>query len=213
MDPTTLTIVSVAAGGIVGEAQRRQLNRLTYRHPDEQHLRSPGPRWWVPAVLALVTGALVWRFMSLDDPWPLLYLLPVAVVAPWLSAIDLDVQRLPYRDTVITTTAAGAGVGIAAWLQRNPTILVAGITGYTVVYLLGWMLWKTTSGRLGFGDVRLAALVGLTTSPLGPWTAWWAFQIAALLSAVWVLTYRSRKLLSYGPWLLAGWLTASLLCR
>lgn len=147
MDTITATVIATLTGGVIGELQRRRLNSLAYRHPDEAELPAPGSRWWVSISLAATMGALVWRYPSIGDPWPLLFLLPVAVAAPWLAAVDLDVQRLPRTTTRATTLAAVIGIAITAATHQVADALVNGAFGYGVAYVLFWMIWRVLSRR------------------------------------------------------------------
>ncbi len=205
MDTITATVIATLTGGVIGELQRRRLNSLAYRHPDEAELPAPGSRWWVSISLAATMGALVWRYPSIGDPWPLLFLLPVAVAAPWLAAVDLDVQRLPRTTTRATTLAAVIGIAITAATHQVADALVNGAFGYGVAYVLFWMIWRFSHGGLGYGDVRLAALIALTTMPLTHWATAQALLVGSLGAAIWAIFKRSRRHIPYGPWLLAGW--------
>lgn len=151
------TIIAALTGGVIGELQRRRLNSLAYRHYDETELPAPGPRWWVPITLAATMGALVWRYTSIDDPWPLLFLLPVAVAAPWLTAVDLDVQRLPRTTTRAATITATIGIAIAATAQQAADALVNGILGWALAYALFWVIWRFAHGGLEFSPWPTAA--------------------------------------------------------
>lgn len=212
MDTIIATVIATLSGAVIGELQRRRLNSLAYRHPDEAALPAPGSRWWVPIALAATMGALVWRYTSIGDPWPLLFLLPAAVAAPWLAAVDLDVQRLPRTITRAATIVVAIGVAIAALIQQAADALVNGALGYGIAYALFWVIWRFSHGGLGYGDVRLAALIGLTTMPLTPWATAQALLSGSLGAAIWALSRPSTSQVPYGPWLLAGWLVASLIC-
>ena len=83
-------------GALIGLAVRWRLAALSYRRDDEAGQPSPGPRWWIPVAAITASGLLAWRFGI--TRWPLLLpTLPLAWFGPWLSAIDLDVRRLPNR--------------------------------------------------------------------------------------------------------------------
>lgn len=96
-DNDLLLITSLAAVGVlIGVVVRWRLSSLAYRHEDEASHPHPGARWWIPVATATASGLLAWRFGV--DRWPLLLpTLPLAWFGPWLSAIDLDVRRLPNR--------------------------------------------------------------------------------------------------------------------
>lgn len=219
MDATTLaltlaTAAAMLAGALTGEHQRRRLNTLAYRYPDEtaDEWPAPGPRVWVPVVLSVGLGLLVWRYTSQGTPEHLLYLIPMAIPAPWLAAVDADVHRLPYRATLLTLVVSVIGLLTAAaitgqWL----TIALAGGLGWVLTYAVFWVIHKSTD--VGYGDVRLGALIGLTTVPLAPWGPWASVLIGSIAAALWVVTGpRTRKgRFAYGPWLLLGWYVITLI--
>ncbi len=86
------------------------------------------------------------------------------------------------------------------------------MTGLLVARGLFWVLWWVHSAGLGFGDVRLAGLLGLALGHLG-----WAelvvgiyagFVLLAVPGLVLALVRRDRALLRtaypFGPFLAAG---------
>ena len=90
-------------GALLGLVIRWRVSTLEYRHDDEASQAPPGARWWIPCAVAAASGFLAWRFGIAR--WPLLLpTLPIAWFGPWLSAIDLDVRRLPNR--LLATHAA-----------------------------------------------------------------------------------------------------------
>ena len=90
-----ITVLTVL-GGLIGLVARGRAATLSYRLEAEVGHPPPGSRWWIPLMTAAASGLLAWRFGV--DRWPLLLpTLPLAWFGPWLSAIDLDVRRLPNR--------------------------------------------------------------------------------------------------------------------
>jgi len=116
----TLTAVLTVLGGLVGLVVRCRLSTLAYRRDDEADQPPPGPRWWIPLAIGAASGLLAWRFGS--TRWPLLLpTLPMAWFGPWLSAIDLDVRRLPNRLLVVHAAFVAAGVGAASLINSDLT--------------------------------------------------------------------------------------------
>ncbi|WP_232550045.1 prepilin peptidase [Propioniciclava soli] len=210
----TATLAATLAGGLIGEHQRRRLTTLAYRYPEETPdvWPLPGPRRWVPVCLAATLGLLTWRYTSIGGAAHLLHLVPLALAAPWLAAVDVDVHRLPYRTTVATLIASVAGLlGLVA-LTGQWQLAGGGALGWVIAHGAFWALHKI-GGGMGYGDVRLAGLIGLTTAPLGIHAPIAAFLIGTLAATAWALT-RPRDpaaRYAYGPWLLLGWTTAILL--
>src|SRR5215203_1304778 len=104
-------------------------------------------------VLSLLAAAL----------WPtqgamLVALAPLALLGPWLAAVDLDVQRLP--DKIIYPLLGWQAIaGIMMSLMTGDPSLAWRALGGGLIALLGFELLHLTSrGGLGFGDVKLVAL-------------------------------------------------------
>jgi leader peptidase (prepilin peptidase)/N-methyltransferase len=75
------------------------------------------------------------------------------------------------------------------------------------------LIWRVSHG-FGFGDVRLAGLIGIVAGSRGGAFALAAFFLGTLVGAAWALVQRRRKGIdepfAYGPALLLGPLVALL---
>lgn len=119
-------------GAFIGLAIRSRLADLSYRRDEEVDQPYPGPRWWIPVATAAASGLLAWRFGV--DRWPLLLpTLSLAWFGPWLSAIDLDVRRLPNRLLAVHGLLVAVGVGAAGILSGDLSFLVQAVVGGVVV--------------------------------------------------------------------------------
>jgi leader peptidase (prepilin peptidase) / N-methyltransferase len=164
------------------------------------------PVWACAAAGALVCAALAWRLSgALLVAW-----LVVALVALPLAAIDLACLRLP--DLLVVPAGLAVLVLVVVFGPASRAVLAAGVLGggYLVLALL------PRSG-LGYGDVKLAALLGLALGWLG-WRhvltgAVLPYVFAAPVALVLVCSRRLRRdgALPFGPYLLAGALIAALL--
>jgi leader peptidase (prepilin peptidase)/N-methyltransferase len=138
-----------------------------------------------------------------DAPWPILTLwLPLSAALAWLAAVDLDVARLPDRILVPAAIWTALAVGVTLWI----TSPLAGIGAILAAALCGggfWILHLAGRGALGFGDVKLAALIGAATA-LVSWTAvLYALVAGCVLAIAWAIG-RRRNELAFGPWLALG---------
>lgn len=162
------------------------------------------------AVVSALSGALIGWASGLD--WPLVWLLPLVPVAVALSVIDWHTRLLP-RLIVIPATLAAIGVVLVVGLSTGEQdALVRALAATVAVRSFFWLLWFVRSAGMGFGDVRLAAPVGLV---LG-WTGWGAlavgvwvgFVIFALPGLALAIVKRDRSLLRkpfpYGPFMVVG---------
>ncbi|WP_435123996.1 prepilin peptidase [Micromonospora tulbaghiae] len=144
-------------------------------------------------------------------------LLPVAAAGLVLAVTDVAALRLP--DPLVGVVALGGGLGLAAATAATgePRRLAVAVAGAALSFIGYALLALLPRARLGFGDVKLAAALGL---PLG-WLGWPALRLGLLLphvlagAAVLVMLAAGRVRrdtpVPFGPALLGGaWLAAVL---
>jgi leader peptidase (prepilin peptidase)/N-methyltransferase len=162
------------------------------------------------AVVSAVSGGLLGAATGLD--WPLLWLLPLAPVGVALSVIDWHTKLLPRRIVVPATLATILVMLVVGLATDEREALVRALVAMLVARSFFWVLWFVRSAGMGFGDVRLAAPVGLVLGWLG-WGAlaiglWTSFLAFALPALVVVLARRDRTLLKrsfpFGPFMVLG---------
>lgn len=162
------------------------------------------------ALVSAVSGALLGAATGLD--WPLLWLLPLTPVGVALSVIDWHTKLLPRRIVVPATLAAIVLVVVVGLATDQRDAMVRALVAMLVARSFFWLLWFVRSAGMGFGDVRLAAPVGLVLGWLG-WGAlaiglWTSFLAFALPALVVVLARRDRTLLKrsfpFGPFMVLG---------
>ncbi len=165
---------------------------------------------WRSALIAAVCGALLGAATGLD--WPLLWLVPLTPVAVALSVIDWHTRLLPRRIVLAATLAAIVVVTVVGLAAGEHDALVRALVGMVVARSFFWVLWWLRSAGMGFGDVRLAAPVGLVLGwvgwgalALGLWVGFIAFALPALGLAI---VRRDRSLLKrsfpFGPFMVIG---------
>lgn len=169
------------------------------------------------AVAAGVAGALIGWATGLD--WLLLLLLPLAPVGTLLAVVDLRTRLLP-RVVVVPATLAAIAYGLVAWpLTDDSEALVRGLIGLVAARAVFWILWFVRSAGMGFGDVRLAALLGFVLAYLG-WPEYGlglysGFLVFGLPGLALAVVRRDRAMLKkaypFGPFLLVGALLGILL--
>ena len=162
------------------------------------------------AVVAAACGGLLGAATGLD--WPLLWLVPLTPVAVALSVIDWHTRLLPRRIVVPATLAAIVVVTVVGLATGEREALVRALAGMLAARSFFWVLWWLRSAGMGFGDVRLAAPVGLVLGwvgwgalAVGLWVGFIAFALPALGLAV---VRRDRALLKqsfpFGPFMAIG---------
>lgn len=201
-DDLILTAALTLLGAFIGLAIRSRLAYLQYRRDEEVDHPHPGPRWWIPVATAAASGLLAWRFGV--DRWPLLLpTLSLAWFGPWLSAIDLDVRRLPNRLLAVHGLLVAVGVGAAGILSGDLSILVQAVVGGVVAFVVFWILDRIRPGGFGWGDGKYIPIIGAATASVSLTVAWWAFLIACV-TAILATPFRRRTAFPFGPWLALG---------
>ena len=150
-----LVVLFAVAGGALGLLLRPVVDRVTAeRAPDRPR---PDRSRLVAPVAAAVFGATAWGF---GWTWSLPAYLTLAGFLVVLTFIDLGTKTLPRR----TVWAAGAtGVGLltaAAIATGEPGRIVAAAGGAALTFALLCALHVVGRGGLGYGDVRLGAVLG-----------------------------------------------------
>ncbi|GAA5120016.1 hypothetical protein GCM10023339_34790 [Alloalcanivorax gelatiniphagus] len=163
------------------------------------------------ALLAAGSGAVLGAATGLD--WPLLWLVPLVPVAVALSVVDWHTRLLPRLVVLPATLVAIVLVVVVGLATDQRDDLVRALLAMVVVRTFFWILWSLLPGvGMGFGDVRLAAPVGLVlgwvgwgAAAVGIWIGMAVFGVPGLLLAI---VRRDRALLKkafpFGPFMLVG---------
>lgn len=166
--------------------------------------------WWYQAAFGAPgegRAAVSWWVGLLAYLW-------FAAVGIALAAIDVELKRLP--DAIVLPSLAVVGIlllGSAAltgdW-ERALTVLIAGVA----LFLFFFLMILVYPAGMGFGDVKLAPLIGMAMGFVG-WPAvavgaFAGFLIGAMvgLGAI-ALNSRARAegrkhAIPFGPWMLVG---------
>ena len=170
------------------------------------------------AATALCFGMAIWRLgFSPELPAVLVFIFGGIL----LAVIDWRVQRLPTK--IIYSTLAGVlgGLVFASIVERDWVPLATSVAGgllFANAFFLVWVFTTKFGGMvvLGFGDVRLAGLLGVV---LG----WYGLQFVlygavvghllavAIIAATSIRTRHWQMQYSFGPPLIAGTLAVVLL--
>jgi leader peptidase (prepilin peptidase)/N-methyltransferase len=162
-------------------------------------------------LVELVTGAvfvaLTLRIgLSADLP-AFLYLGAVGIA---LAMIDIDCKRLPNALVLPSYAVAGVLLGVAALVDGRPEDLLRAALGGVALYGFYFVLALVYPAGMGFGDVKLAGVLGIY---LG-WLGWGELVVGAFLGflfggVVGLLLMAVRRAgrkssLPFGPYMLAG---------
>jgi leader peptidase (prepilin peptidase)/N-methyltransferase len=167
---------------------------------------------------AMLFGLAVWRIgLSPELPAVLAFIFGGTL----LAVIDWKVQRLPTRIVYFTLAGVAGGLVFASlvewdWKPLGTALLGAAL--FSNAFYLIWFFTTRITGMtvLGFGDVRLAAVLGLLLGWYGlPYVLYGAVVGHVFALAIVVATCIHRRQLfvrySFGPPLIAGTLAVVLL--
>lgn len=164
----------------------------------------------VPAT-ALLFAVIGWR---VEVGAPLAIFLYLAAVGVALVVIDIAVHRLPDALTLPSYPVVAALLGAAAVAAGDTEPLVRAGLGGSLLFAAYYLVAFAVPGAMGFGDVKLAGLLGLV---LG-WAGWAPLVLGAFLGFLYggafslalIAARRAsrRSRVAFGPFMIAGALTA-----
>lgn len=167
----------------------------------------------IPSGYPLVeaANAVLWVAAGLRFGWswallPALFLFSVLLVQ---SVIDLELYRLLDRITFPAVAVSAVLLALVALATGEPERVgtaALGAAGYFVFLLIPFLAYPR---GMGFGDVKLALLMGLHLGFLSPVLPLFAIMVASVLGAVvgaglYVARDRSSREFPFGPWLALG---------
>jgi leader peptidase (prepilin peptidase)/N-methyltransferase len=165
---------------------------------------------WRSAVASAAGAAVV--VASVGSDWWLVVLVPLVPVCVALAFIDWHTRLLP-AVIVLPATAYAVLAGLAGWpVTGDPADLVRAALGLLIARSVYWLLWFLHSAGMGFGDVRLAALLGFALGHVGwpelgvgMYSGFLVFGVPGLLLAI-VKWDRSllKTAFPFGPFMIAG---------
>lgn len=136
--------------------------------------------------------------------------LVLAAISIALAAIDLDTRRLPNAIVLPAYPVLAVLLVLASALGGDWSALARAGIGGAALWSLYFLVMVAKPGGMGFGDVKLAGLLG---GVLG-WFGWGslvvgafaAFLVGGLFSVVLMLAGRAgrKSAIPFGPWMLLG---------
>ncbi|MDZ5622199.1 A24 family peptidase [Nocardioides sp. HM23] len=164
----------------------------------------------VAAGISAAAGAGIGAVLGWE--WLLCLLLPLVPIGTLLGIVDHSTRLLPSIVVLPATLAALVYGGVRWAATGDADELVRGVVCLLLVRTVFWLLWFIRQAGMGFGDVRLSALLGCVLGyagavPLfvGLYSAFLLFGVPGLVIAI---ARRDRSVLKraypFGPFLLAG---------
>ena len=168
--------------------------------------RRPGLRWKSALATALVAGLLGGRIGWTPELAFLLYLAPVGVA---LAVIDWRTRLLPTKLIAPSYVVVAGLVVVAAWSEGDWGRLAGAGAGWLVAGGTFFALWFVYPKGMGYGDVRLSGLLGITLGCLGWGELLTGVYAGFLLGGVGGLVLSwlrivDRKAYPFGPFMLVG---------
>ena len=167
----------------------------------------------VEAATAALFAVMALRF-ELDPVLPAyLYLAAVGLA---LALIDLDCKRLPDVLTLPSYPVAVVLLGAAAFFGSDSGSLLRALLGGLAMFAVYFALCFAYPAGMGFGDVKLAGVLGLYTAWLG-WGAWavglfLGFFLGGIFGIALIAFKKGgrKTAVPFGPFMLLGALLAVL---
>jgi leader peptidase (prepilin peptidase)/N-methyltransferase len=161
-------------------------------------------RLWPLTVVPTEALPLVSRLLSL------IAFLWLAGASVALAVIDLEHHRLPNAIVLPSYAVGGALLAASSVLVGDWEAIVRAAIGLASLFAFYLIAALSYPGGMGFGDVKLAGVLGLYLAWLG-WGefavgAFAAFLFGGLFAVVLLVTRRVHRTggIPFGPWMLAG---------
>jgi leader peptidase (prepilin peptidase)/N-methyltransferase len=142
--------------------------------------------------------------------WLLPAYLYLAAISVALTLIDLDTHTLPNRIVLPSYPVVAVLLTLASWGTGDWAALLRAAIGGAVLWVFYFVLVLVYPRGMGFGDVKLAGILGMY---LG-WVGWGALVVGAFAAfvlggvfsvALLALRRAGRKSgIPFGPWMLLG---------
>lgn len=164
----------------------------------------------VEAATGVLFAAVTWRLLAIDLPWALAAYLYLVAVGLALAMIDIDVKRLPDRIVLPSYGVVAALLTIAALGGHDWWPLARAAIGVTALFAFYFALAFAYPAGMGFGDVKLAGVLGALMGYLS-WSAlivatFGAFLLGAVIGVALMVAGRGgrKTAIPFGPFMIAG---------
>ncbi|MGO4383763.1 prepilin peptidase [Specibacter sp. RAF43] len=132
------------------------------------------------------------------------------VMAAWLTVIDIKHQVLPNRIVFPSAAIAGALLLVACLVAGDGAAALRTILGGAVLWAIYVVLRLIYPAGMGYGDVKLAFVLGLYLGFIGWPALLYGTFLAFVLGALWGLALMASRRgtaktqIPFGPFMLAG---------
>ncbi|WP_396134742.1 prepilin peptidase [Cellulomonas sp. ATA003] len=154
----------------------------------------------------MLFGLVAWHV----EPWAVPAIAYLAAMGVALALIDLDTHRLPNVIVLPSYPVLAALLVLASWGSGDWPALVRAVIGGVALWVAYFALCVAYPQGMGFGDVKLAGLLGGALA----WLGWGTFAVgsfgAFLLGGIFAIGLLATRRASrgsgipFGPWMLLG---------
>lgn len=170
--------------------------------------------WWVVSTSSTISTSSITENGSTSrlvaDLLVLVAFLWLAGISVSLALIDIDTHKLPNAIVLPSYLVGGILLATAGILDGDIEGLIRSAVGMAALWLVYFVLAMLYPGGMGFGDVKLAGVLGLYLGFIG-WGAllvgaFAAFFLGGIFSLILLAMKRvGRKSgIPFGPWMLVG---------
>ena len=165
---------------------------------------------FVEAGTALLFVAVTARLLALDRPGAIPALLVFTAVGIALSLIDLQTRRLPNAIVLPSYPVLVVLLAAGAWWDGDWWAFVRALIGGAALYAFFFAIAFIHPAGMGFGDVKLAGLVGGVLAYLSWATlvigAFAGFLLGSVVGVALIALRRGgrKTAIPFGPFLVAG---------
>ncbi len=214
-----LVVACSILGLVVGWLADPVITRVPLRQPvrgpagPDEHPTPRGRRLGIAILCGALCGAVAAEY---DDTWVLPAYIVVTITLVVLAVIDLEHFLLPNRIVYPLAFVSIALFALAAVGDDNWDAYTRGLLAGAIAFVIFFVLHMVSPRGMGFGDVKLSFVLGLS---LG-WLGWGevfvglflGFLYGAFIGLALIITrIRARdQALPFGPFLAAGTMTAIL---
>jgi leader peptidase (prepilin peptidase)/N-methyltransferase len=167
-------------------------------------------RYPLVEVLAAALFVGVVLLFAPERPWAIPAFGYLASIGVALTLIDLEHHRLPDAIVLPSYAVMGGLLVLASWGGGDwPALARAGIGGLAL-WLFYFALMLVRQGGMGFGDVKLAGVLGAALA----WLGWGSLAVGAFgafllgggvaLGMLVTRTAHRHTAIPFGPWMIAG---------
>ncbi len=158
------------------------------------------------------TTAVLFALVALRIGWApeLPAYLYLAAIGLALALIDLDTHRLPDPIVLPAYPVLAVALGAASWVTGDWGALLRAAIGGAALWAVYFLLMIVKQGGMGFGDVKLAGVLGAGMAWLG-WGAlvvggFAAFLLGGLYGIALIVAGRGGRStrVPFGPWMVLG---------